>query len=403
MRGRKTASNATDARAESAENQGAAHARVVPRWPRPPPFPALPERPAQWQRTAPAVACPSAPALALSRVRPDLRTARRDPVRAATRRGAALRAAADDLGACLRPVCADARCPGLCGYRRRRAAGCAVRQRGGGVRAVAQRRAWLLLVPGGQDRCTGRVAWPPRRDRRHADRVTPSASVQPHVKPAGRASHAQSRIGASRVPHPAARLDTRRGGAGSPPRSAVPAVTAPFRRPQGCAMSFRSTPLLLATSFAAAGLALAGTASAHGTMTTPVSRVYACFQGNPENPTNPACAAAKAVGGAQACYDWNGINQANANGNHQAVVPDGKLCSGNNPTFRGLDLDRSDWQTTPIQPDANGKFTFVFKATAPHATRDWRFFVTRDGWQPGSPLRWADLQDARCRSAAAST
>ncbi|KAG1389934.1 hypothetical protein G6F58_013143 [Rhizopus delemar] len=41
MRGRKTASNATDARAESAENQGAAHARVVPRWPRPPPFPAL--------------------------------------------------------------------------------------------------------------------------------------------------------------------------------------------------------------------------------------------------------------------------------------------------------------------------------------------------------------------------
>ncbi|MCU1055696.1 lytic polysaccharide monooxygenase [Stenotrophomonas maltophilia] len=158
-------------------------------------------------------------------------------------------------------------------------------------------------------------------------------------------------------------------------------------------MSFRSTPLLLATSFVAAGLSLAGNAFAHGTMTTPVSRVYACFQGNPENPTNPACAAAKAIGGSQAFYDWNGINQANANGNHQAVVPDGKLCSGNNPTFRGLDVNRSDWQTTPIQPDANGRFTFVFKATAPHATRDWRFFVTREGWQPGSPLRWADLQE----------
>ncbi len=158
-------------------------------------------------------------------------------------------------------------------------------------------------------------------------------------------------------------------------------------------MSFQSTPLLLATSLAAAGLLLAGDAFAHGTMTTPVSRVYACFQGNPENPTNPACAAAKAVGGSQAFYDWNGINQANANGNHQAVVPDGKLCSGNNATFRGLDVNRSDWQTTPIHADANGKFTFVFKATAPHATRDWRFFVTRDGWQPGSPLRWADLQE----------
>ena len=158
-------------------------------------------------------------------------------------------------------------------------------------------------------------------------------------------------------------------------------------------MSFRSTPLLLATSLAAAGLLVASDAFAHGTMTTPISRVYACFQGNPENPTNPACAAAKAVGGSQAFYDWNGINQANANGNHQAVVPDGKLCSGNNPTFRGLDVNRSDWQTTPIQADANGRFTFVFKATAPHATRDWRFFVTRDGWQPGSPLRWADLQE----------
>ncbi|MGE8224116.1 MAG: lytic polysaccharide monooxygenase, partial [Stenotrophomonas sp.] len=62
-------------------------------------------------------------------------------------------------------------------------------------------------------------------------------------------------------------------------------------------MSFRSTPLLLATSLAAAGLLVASDAFAHGTMTTPISRVYACFQGNPENPTNPACAAAKAVGG----------------------------------------------------------------------------------------------------------
>ena len=158
-------------------------------------------------------------------------------------------------------------------------------------------------------------------------------------------------------------------------------------------MSLRYTPLLLATVFVGAGVGVAGNAAAHGTMITPVSRVYACFQGNPENPTNPACAAAKAVAGSQAFYDWNGINQANANGNHQAVVPDGKLCSGNNPTFRGLDLERSDWQATPIQPDANGRFTFVFRATAPHATRDWKFFVTRAGWQPGSPLRWADLQE----------
>ncbi|WP_303637179.1 lytic polysaccharide monooxygenase auxiliary activity family 9 protein [Stenotrophomonas tuberculopleuritidis] len=142
-----------------------------------------------------------------------------------------------------------------------------------------------------------------------------------------------------------------------------------------------------------AGIATSGSASAHGTMSKPSSRVYSCYQGNPENPTNPACAAAKAIGGAQPFYDWAGINQAEANGNHQAVVPDGELCSGGNSKYRGLDLNRSDWQSSPIRADARGRYTFEFKAPAPHATRDWTFYVTREGWQPGSPLRWADLQE----------
>ncbi|MGE8239631.1 MAG: lytic polysaccharide monooxygenase, partial [Stenotrophomonas indicatrix] len=98
-----------------------------------------------------------------------------------------------------------------------------------------------------------------------------------------------------------------------------------------------------------AGVAVSGGAFAHGTLSKPSSRVYSCYQGNPENPTNPACAAAKAIGGAQPFYDWAGINQANANGNHQAVVPDGELCSGGNSKYRGLDLNRSDWPTSPIR------------------------------------------------------
>ncbi len=135
-----------------------------------------------------------------------------------------------------------------------------------------------------------------------------------------------------------------------------------------------------------------GAAFAHGTLSKPSSRVYSCYQGNPENPTDPACAAAKAIGGAQPFYDWAGINQANANGNHQAGGPDGERCSGGNSKYRGLDLNRSDWQTTPIRGDARGRYTFEYKAPAPHATREWKFYVTREGWQPGSPLRWADLE-----------
>jgi chitin-binding protein len=38
---------------------------------------------------------------------------------------------------------------------------------------------------------------------------------------------------------------------------------------------------------AVVGLALSGSAFAHGTLSKPLSRVKQCHEGNPENPTNP--------------------------------------------------------------------------------------------------------------------
>ena len=55
---------------------------------------------------------------------------------------------------------------------------------------------------------------------------------------------------------------------------------------------------------------------AHGAPEFPISRQYNCYK----NPSLPACQAAIAFGGEQAIYDWNGVNQAAANGNHKAVV-----------------------------------------------------------------------------------
>lgn len=130
---------------------------------------------------------------------------------------------------------------------------------------------------------------------------------------------------------------------------------------------------------------------AHGSIIVPESRVYNCFQNNPENPSDPACAAARDIAGPQAFYDWNGVNQANANGNHRAVVPDGQLCAGGNAKFAGLDLARHDWQATPLVPKADGTFDFIFRATAPHATQDWVFYVTHQGYSPNEPLAWGDL------------
>lgn len=149
-----------------------------------------------------------------------------------------------------------------------------------------------------------------------------------------------------------------------------------------------------------ATLVFSARAGAHGTMIVPESRIHRCaFDGSIENHQDPACRAAIDAGGKQAMYDWNGIRQGDANGRHRELVPDGRLCSGGNPDFAGLALARADWRTTPVTPAADGTFELVWHATAPHATRDWQLYLTRDGWDPTVPLRWSDV-DLFCTSGA---
>ena len=131
----------------------------------------------------------------------------------------------------------------------------------------------------------------------------------------------------------------------------------------------------------------------HGSMETPVSRIYNCFLENPESPKSDACKAAVLEGGTQALYDWNGVNQGSANDMHRSIIPDGKLCSGGKELFKGMDLARNDWPSTMIAPDESGGFEFVFIASAPHSTDYFRFYVTKDGYDPLSPLKWSDLED----------
>ncbi|MFD3488069.1 lytic polysaccharide monooxygenase [Streptomyces sp. NPDC058665] len=136
------------------------------------------------------------------------------------------------------------------------------------------------------------------------------------------------------------------------------------------------------------GLA-AGPAGAHGSMTDPVSRVSACFAEGPENPQSAACKAAVASSGTQAFYDWNEVNIADAAGNHKSIIPDGKLCSAGRDKYKGLDLPRGDW---PSSPFTAGNRTFNYKATAPHKG-SFELYITKDGYDPGQPLKWSDLED----------
>ncbi|MFJ5915182.1 lytic polysaccharide monooxygenase [Streptomyces ardesiacus] len=149
-----------------------------------------------------------------------------------------------------------------------------------------------------------------------------------------------------------------------------------------------------AVAVAVAGLAplalttlAAAPASAHGSMGDPVSRVSQCHAEGPENPTSAACRAAVAAGGTQALYDWNGIRIGNAAGKHQELIPDGKLCSANDPAFKGLDLARADWPATSV---SSGSYTFKYRVTAPHKGT-FKVYVTKPGYDPSQPLGWDDL------------
>jgi chitin-binding protein len=131
----------------------------------------------------------------------------------------------------------------------------------------------------------------------------------------------------------------------------------------------------------------AGPASAHGSMGDPVSRVSQCYAEGPESPTSAACEAAVAAGGTQALYDWNGIRIGDANGRHQQLIPDGKLCSANNDEFKGLDLARADWPATSV---SSGPYTFKYRATAPHKGT-FTVYITKPGYDPAEPVAWDDL------------
>lgn len=131
---------------------------------------------------------------------------------------------------------------------------------------------------------------------------------------------------------------------------------------------------------------------AHGSMEIPISRVLNCYKENPESPKSDACKAAVQFGGTQALYDWNGINQAAANDRHQDIIPDGKLCSAAKDEFKGLDLPRNDWVTTSMVPNGNNQFDFSFWATAPHATKYFKFYITKPTYDFTQPLKWSDLE-----------
>lgn len=147
---------------------------------------------------------------------------------------------------------------------------------------------------------------------------------------------------------------------------------------------------MIGTAVLAVSATTAGTAGAHGTMTGPVSRIAACYAEGPETPKSQICKDLVAMSGTQPLYDWNEVNIANADGHHQALIPDGKLCSANRDKYKALDLPRADWPATPVTA---GTLNVKFRVTAPHQGNQ-TVYITKQSWDPTQPLKWSDLDPA---------
>ncbi|MFD4562521.1 lytic polysaccharide monooxygenase [Streptomyces sp. NPDC058469] len=148
------------------------------------------------------------------------------------------------------------------------------------------------------------------------------------------------------------------------------------------------------TAMAAAAMApllltvwAAGPAQAHGAPTYPVSRVYACSPQGGSQAQSAACKAAIAANGAPFTY-WDNLRVPNVNGRDRQVIPDGKLCGGGLPDYKGLNLARTDWPSTRLTPGA--KLTMTYASTIAH-TGTFKLYLTKAGYDASKPLTWSEL------------
>ncbi|GHD89174.1 lytic polysaccharide monooxygenase auxiliary activity family 9 protein [Streptomyces naganishii] len=143
---------------------------------------------------------------------------------------------------------------------------------------------------------------------------------------------------------------------------------------------------------AASALLTVGTATpafAHGAPTDPVSRVFACSPDGGARAGSAACRAAVAANGAPFTA-WDNLRVPGVDGRDRRMIPDGKLCSGGLPAYKGLDLARSDWPATRLT--AGARMTMTYASTIAHQGT-FRLYLTKPGYDPSRPLSWSEIPD----------
>ncbi|WP_086832004.1 lytic polysaccharide monooxygenase [Streptomyces sp. NRRL B-24572] len=132
---------------------------------------------------------------------------------------------------------------------------------------------------------------------------------------------------------------------------------------------------VVALGIAGATVLATGTAGSHGYTDAPISRQKLCANGTVTN-----------------CGDiqWEPQSVEGPKGFPAAGPADGKICAGGNSRFAQLDDPRGGaWPATRLV--SGQSYSFRWQFTARHATTDFRYYITKNGWTGTKALTRADL------------
>jgi chitin-binding protein len=151
----------------------------------------------------------------------------------------------------------------------------------------------------------------------------------------------------------------------------------------------RLLPAFVVMALAAVMLSttLAGTASAHGSVADPASRLYACMYDDDARNTNEMCVAAWERN-ATALYNWMALLIGDADGQSESIIPDGRLCSAGNDGYAAFDAP-GEWPATEV----DNTFTVTWDSSPGPHKAVYHSYVTRQGFDPTTDeLTWDDLE-----------
>ncbi|RSS79675.1 lytic polysaccharide monooxygenase [Streptomyces sp. WAC06614] len=123
-------------------------------------------------------------------------------------------------------------------------------------------------------------------------------------------------------------------------------------------------------------LAVAPSASSHGYTDTPISRQKLC--------ANRAVADCGPI-------QWEPQSVEGPKGFPAAGPADGRICSAGLGQFAQLDDPRGGaWPATKVT--SGQSYSFRWQFTANHSTTDFKYYVTKNGWDPTKPLTRSALE-----------